>query len=102
MARRAGTKSIGSALPRVMKHTALTGLDEAVARTQALIEDQRARIDRIDTEGGDSSRHQEFLETFEALLAVQEARRQRARNRWRHVINWSRSPAVPALRGEVA
>ena len=70
-------------------------LDEAIACTQALIAEQQARIDRLDAEGGDSSRQREFLRTFEALLAVQGARRQRFLDRHRRARPRSPRPAAP-------
>ena len=90
-----------------MKLTAFADLDEAVARTQALIDDKQACIDRLDADGGDSSRHREFLESFKRLLAVQEARRQKAcnrrsRNRQKQATTWSPRRTAPADRREVA
>lgn len=91
----------------VMKHAALAKLDEAVARTQALIAAQQERIDQLDAEGRDSSRHREFLESFKRLRVMQENWRQKAdncRNPARHnqVMTWSPRLTAPAVRREVA
>ena len=90
-----------------MKLTALAQLDEAVACTRALIADQQARIDRLDGNRGNSSRQREFLESFKRLLAVQEGRRQKARNRQSHdrqkpATTWSPRRTAAADRREVA
>jgi hypothetical protein len=90
----------------MMNRTSSAKIDDAVARTQALIADQQALIDALDSEGRDSSRHREFLESFRRLLAVQEGWRQKAassRNpdRPNGVMAWS--PRItPAGRREVA
>jgi hypothetical protein len=86
----------------MMKHTTLAELDEAVARTQALIAGQQARIDQLDAEGRDSSRQREFLESFERLLAAQEARRQRFLGRRKRATTWSPRPTAPERRRAVA
>jgi len=82
---------------RRMNHTSTARLDETIACTQALIADQQACIDRLDAQGADSSRQQEFLATFKALLAVQEARRKKYARRRRPVMTWSATPAAPSM-----
>ena len=91
----------GLRIARVMTWT-IAKLDEAVACTQALIADQQACIDRLDADGGDSSRQQEFLGTFKALLAVQDARRQRFIDGRRRARTRSPRPAAPYFHREVA
>jgi hypothetical protein len=85
-----------------MQHTSIAELDEAIACTQALIAEQQARIDWLDAEGGDSSRQREFLRTFEALLAVQGARRQRFLDCHRRATPRLPRSAAPEFHREVA
>lgn len=85
-----------------MNHAFNAKLDETIVCTRALIAEQRACIDRLEAERRDSSRQKEFLATFEALLAVQEARRKKDATRWWHLMIWSPMPAAAERRREVA
>lgn len=81
-----------------MKPTSITELDRAIEQTLELISDQQVRIDRLDAEGRDSSRQREFLGTFKALLAMQEAWRQGFLSCWGRMVPRSSIQATPERR----